>query len=178
MRSSTRCLWRRTYGSFRDDPDFAFVTEFVDRRAVVNYTLRIGPLETLRHVRARVFASELPLQRGPSEARGSVLEVELTRPAPGRWRDALHAGQNGADFHLLAGAADWRLWHLDIAGTHSRHLVFCAQYSDLQTRGAGREEAMRHPDTRAKAGLMQSGDPPHLGLRSDVFSEIGPDDPA
>ena len=166
-------LWQRTFGSFEDGtPFFVLAIEFVDRLAMANYSAKTHVTSAFDRVHSRVVASELPLERGPKEERGSVLEVELTRPVPGRWRDALQASQNGADFHHLAGAVDCRLWHLDIGGIHSRHLVFCAQYADLHSWSTGREDAIRHPDTRSKAALMLSSDPPLLELRSDVFCEV------
>jgi hypothetical protein len=170
-------LWRRTYGSFYHVPNFVFVIEFEDRAAMADCTSRMDPVGGLGHVYSRVVASELPLPPGRGELTGSVVEVELTRPVPGRWRDAMQASQNAAAFHLLAGAVECRLWHVDIGGPHSRHLVFCAQYADLHSWAAGRDDAIRHPDTRAKAALMLSGDPPHLELRSDLFSAVALDAP-
>jgi hypothetical protein len=164
-------LWQRVFGSFGAG-DFLFVTEFTGRPAMADY-VACAPRATLRgRIHFGVVASELLLERGASDARGSVLELELIRPLPGRWRDTMQAAQNSADFHLAAGAVDCRLLHLDIAGAYTRHIVVSVQYPNLHSWGARRDEAVRRPEVRAAARLIQSADTPVVHVTADVFNEV------
>ncbi|MET0144135.1 MAG: hypothetical protein ABW328_05030 [Ilumatobacteraceae bacterium] len=162
-------LLHKVFGDFGSGARL-LICEFTSRSDLVRYAERpLGLVASIRHV---IVASQLPIEGGESEIRGSVLELDIAQVNPGRWRDAMSAAQNGLIFFLAAGALNCRLWHLDIAGSYSRTIAWLVEYEDLAAWGERRDAAVRDPKVLEGAKLMHDVSPPAERISTDVFREI------
>jgi hypothetical protein len=117
-----------------------------------------------------VVGSEIPL--GASTGQGSVIQVTISKPLPGRMQDAIDLSVKvGAAFTEL-GALGSRLLWMGAAGSQSNTLVLTAEYASTKALGKAADDFLANADGQAIIETAFGPTSPVTVLAQEIYQEI------
>jgi hypothetical protein len=122
---------------------------------------------------SRSIASEIPLGRSGSTARGGVVEVYVSRMIPGRLDGVLELTNTAFDFLENNGATNCRLLQLQNAGSLNEALVATWEFENLRAYGRAGDAYMGDPKGQALMELLTSATTPITSISSGVYRDAG-----
>src|SRR5467141_3803143 len=103
-------------------------------------------------------ASEIPLG-GKAAKRGTVMEVNISKPNPGRFQDAVELATRVSRVLAKSGGST-RLFWMGAAGTQSGMLVLTTEYKSMAALGQAGDDFMEDPKAQAILGEVLAADSP------------------
>lgn len=118
------------------------------------------------------LSTEIPTGRTAAPGRGSVIEVYLSRCAPGRFEEAVALGVTVCDLVEANGAMNGRLSTMQYAGSGTDLLTASWEWANMRDFGKG--AAMWQRDTKAQeiAAGMYAADAPVTMTFSGLYNVI------
>ena len=102
-----------------------------DDAEVQAFTMRLNGPDSPSEITSTSMTMELPLGRDPKPGQGSVLEVHLGKPNPGRIEEVLAEAAEVCDFVEANGAVNARLVQLTYAGMASGMTAFTWELENM-----------------------------------------------
>jgi hypothetical protein len=118
------------------------------------------------------LASELPLGRTPRAGRGSVVEIHVTRPTPGRMEEVVALATRVCDFVEANGASNARTFQLGYAGSGTGMLMSSWEYETVRAWTGAADAWNSDPEGQEIAASSLVADPSSTLVFSGVYSEI------
>ena len=102
----------------------------------------------------------------------SVLSVTVTRPKPGRTRDAIAMGMQAAKLLARVGAGECRLVVGEVAGEAAGTQVFTIEFDTNEAYGVFSDKASVDPQIEALADRLNAEDSPAIVEFQGIVTEI------
>jgi hypothetical protein len=122
---------------------------------------------------SRSVASEIPLGRSGSTARGTVIEAYVSRMIPGRLDGLLELTTTAFDFLENNGATNCRLIQLQNAGSLNEAMVATWEFENMRAYGRAGDAFMNDPKGQALGELLTSATTPITSISSGVYRDTG-----
>ncbi len=122
---------------------------------------------------SRSIAAEFPLGRSGSRARGSVVEVYISRMIPGRLDGVLELTSAAFDFLEANGATNCRLLQLQNAGSRTEAIIATWEFENMRAYGRAGDAFMNEAQGQSVAEMMMSATTPIQNLSSAVYRDLG-----
>ncbi|HZU80282.1 MAG TPA: hypothetical protein VE991_10245 [Acidimicrobiales bacterium] len=164
---------------------FAFSTEFTDVEAYATFAdeaARDHEMQTL-FARAQAadspvvleqqsLATEIPLGRTPRTGRGTVLEIHVTRPTPGRFDETLAMAGRVAELVERHGARNARVFQLGYAGICSGMLMSSWECDSVRAWAKVSAAWQTDPEGQAIAATLTAASPTSTLVFSGLYNEV------
>lgn len=118
------------------------------------------------------LASEIPLGRMPRPGRGSVVEVHVTRPTPGRLEETLAMARRVCDFVEANGATNARVFQLGYAGIGSGLFLSNWEFETVRAWSRCSRAFADDPEGQAIGATVTDANPATTLVFSGLYNEI------
>jgi hypothetical protein len=117
-------------------------------------------------------STEIPLGRKLNPQHGRVIDVYISRPAPGRFQAGVELGVRAFDLLERFGARNCRLWTATVAGSASESVVAVMEYENMRAWGKAQDSFGNDPAGQSLFQVTQSSDSPVIAAAHSIYSEI------
>jgi hypothetical protein len=117
-----------------------------------------------------VVGTEIPL--GAPTGQGSVVQVTISKPLPGRMKDAIDLSVKVAAQFTKLGAVGSRLLWMGVAGLQTNTIVLTAEYTSMKALGKAADDFLVSTEGQ---GIIESAfgpTSPVVLLSQEVYQEI------
>jgi len=115
--------------------------------------------------------TEIPLGDGLATGQGSVIQVGVGRPVPGRFEDAIDQGARFARIWQRLGATGTRLWQLGASGSQSLSLALVTEFAGMAALGAATDQFAADAEAPQIIGQFNGANPVAVST-VDLFTLI------
>jgi len=146
--------------AMNDDPE---LREFMD-----SLTRSMSPIVPV----SSSMSIEIPLPGGLPQGRGNVVEVHITKPAPGRFEESIEeAGKAGA-LLARAGAVGMQAFQMSYAGLQTGLIGLAVEWSSTKSQILSASIWVADPVGQALGSAMMNGTSAAQVLTSALYQEI------
>lgn len=162
-----------------------YSAEFDDIEAYAEYGEAAGQDQEMQALYARAtsadspvvieqqsLANEIPLGRTPRPGRGSVVEIHVSRPTPGRLETALAMARRVCDFVEANGATNARVFQLGYAGAGSGLTMSSWEFESVRAWGRFSRAWQDDPEGQAIAASVTDANPATTLVFSGLYNEV------
>jgi len=121
---------------------------------------------------SQTVSTSLEIPIGGPTGRGPVLQVIISRAAPGRMQEAIDLGKRTAELVGRHGAIGCRLFWLQSAGSQAGLFAISFEYANNAAMGKGGDSFLSDPDGLAFMRDAYGAGSPITIISSDVYNEI------
>jgi hypothetical protein len=121
---------------------------------------------------SQTISTSLEIPVGGPTGRGRVVQVILSRAAPGRMQQAIDLGKRAAELVGRHGASGCRLFWLQSAGSQAGLLAIAFEYANNAAMGKGGDSFLADPDGLALMRDVYGAGSPITILSTDVYNEV------
>jgi len=118
------------------------------------------------------LASEIPLGRTSKPGRGSVVEIHVTRPTPGRIEDVMSVSRRVCEFVEAHGAVNARTFQLGYAGIGSGMLMSSWEFATVGAWAKASDAWTGDPEGQDISMSILEANPSSTLVFSGVYTEI------
>jgi hypothetical protein len=121
---------------------------------------------------SQTVSTSLEIPMGGPTGRGAVLQVIVSRAAPGRMQEAIDLGKRTAELVGRYGANGCRLFWLQSAGSQAGLLAIVFEYASNAAMGKSGDSFLSDPDGLALLRDVYGAGSPITIISTDVYNEI------
>ena len=121
---------------------------------------------------SQTLSTALEIPVGGPTGRGPVVQVIVSRAAPGRMQEAIDLAKRTAELVGRHGASGCRLFWLQSAGSLTGLLAIAFEYANNAAMGKASDAFLADPDGLALMGAVYGAGSPITILTSDVYNEV------
>jgi len=118
------------------------------------------------------LAVEIPLGRKATKERGRVLQVFVSRLAPGRMTAACELSNRAFDMMEGLGARNCRSWSQMYAGLQTNLLIGTIEWESMRALGRATDTLDTRAEFRSVTELVMSSDSPVTPVSADLYLDI------